>query len=91
MSDFVWTLSRRVLFHQASGTALAAVFMFLLGAPVALALQVAALWLVLVISISGFALVDGYRGRSPAVKIALSLATLVALATAWQLRVGARA
>jgi hypothetical protein len=87
----VWTLSRQVLLHQALGSALAAIFMLLLGAPVSMALQVAALWLVLVISISGFALVDSYRGRSPAVKIALSLATLVALATAWQLRVGAKA
>jgi hypothetical protein len=91
LSEFVWALSRRALIHQVAGTVLAAAFMSLLGTPLLMALQITVLWLALVISISGFALVDSYRGRSPAVKIALSLATLAALAAAWQLRVGGKA
>lgn len=91
LGAFVWMLSRRVLLHQVSGTALAGTLMWVLGSPPSTALQAAALWLGLVISIAGVALVDSYRGRSPTVKIALSVATLVALAAAWQLRPGAKA
>jgi len=91
LGEFVWTLSRRVLLHQLSGTMLAGTFMLLLGAPLPTALQFAALWLVLAISISGFALVDSYRGRSPTTKLVLSLATVAALAALWQLREGAKA
>jgi hypothetical protein len=80
LGAFVLTLSRRALVHQLIGTALAVACMMLLGAPLGMALQVAGLWLGLVISISGFALVDNYRGHSPAVKIALSVAAFAAVA-----------
>jgi hypothetical protein len=91
LSEFVWMLSRRALVHQALGTALAAAFMLLLGAPLVATLQIAALWLGLVISVSGCALVDGYRGRSPTVKLALSLVVWGAVLAALQLRSAGRA
>lgn len=87
---FVWSVSRRALLHQLIGAVLAIACMLLLGAPVSMALQAAVLWLGLFVSISGLALVDHYRGRSPLVKIALSVATVAALATVLQLRVGAK-
>jgi hypothetical protein len=91
LSEFVWTLARRVLVHQILGTTLAAALMLLLGVPLSMALQLAALWLALVISLSGWSLVDNYRGRSPTIKLALSLATFAALAALWQMRAGAKA
>jgi hypothetical protein len=87
---FVWSVSRRALAHQLIGGALAVVCMLVLGAPLALALDIAALWFGLFVSISGFALVDSYRGRSPLVKIALSVAAFAALAAFAQLRAGAK-
>ncbi|HEY5757106.1 MAG TPA: hypothetical protein VIU34_14835, partial [Steroidobacter sp.] len=90
MMGFVWSVSRRALAHQLVGVALAVTCMVLLGSPISMAFQVAALWLGLFISISGFALVDNYRGRSPLVKIALSIAAFAALATVLQLRAGAK-
>lgn len=90
LMGFVWSVSRRALTHQLIGVALAIVCMLLLGSPLSMALQIAALWLGLFISISGFALVDNYRGRSPLVKIALSIAAFAAIATLLQLRAGAK-
>jgi hypothetical protein len=90
LMGFVWSVSRRALAHQIIGVALAIACMLMLGAPVGMALEVAALWLGLFVSISGFALVDSYRGRSPLVKIALSVAAFAALATVAQLRAGAK-
>jgi hypothetical protein len=90
LMGFVWSVSRRALAHQLVGVALALMCMLLLGSPVGMAFQVAGLWLGLFISISGFALVDHYRGRSPLVKIALSIAAFAALATVLQLRAGAK-
>lgn len=91
MSEFVWNLSVRALVHQAFGTALVAVFMLLLGAPLALTLQLAALWLGLVISISGCALVDSYRRRSPAMKVAFTLLAWATLAAVLQFKAAGRA
>lgn len=91
LSEFVWALSSRALVHQAIGTALAAGFMCLLGAPLILALQLAALWLGLVTSIWGCALVDSYRGRPAPVKIALIVAAWAALLVALQWRAAGRA
>lgn len=91
LSEFVWNLSVRALVHQAFGTALVAVFMLLLGVPLASTLQVAALWLGLVISISGCALVDGYRRRSPAMKIALSVLAWATFAAVLQFKAVGRA
>lgn len=90
LMGFVWSVSRRALAHQIIGVALAVGCMLMLGAPIGMALDVAALWLGLFVSISGFALVDSYRGRSPVVKIALSVAAFAALATVAQLRAGAK-
>lgn len=90
LMGFVWSVSRRALFHQLIGVALGVACMLLLGAPVGMALQLAALWLGLFVSISGVALVDRYRGRSPLVKVAVFVATFAALATVLQLRGGAR-
>jgi len=73
LSEFVWALSRRALIHQVLGTVLVSTLMLLVGAPPMLVLQLAGLWLGLAISISSCALVDCYRGRSPAVKVALCL------------------
>ena len=87
---FVWSVSRRALAHQLIAMSMAITCMLLLGAPLGMALQIAALWLGLFISISGFALVDHYRGHSPLVKIALSVATFAALATLLQMRAGAK-
>lgn len=91
LSEFVWMLSRRALVHQALGTALAAAFMLLLGAPLIATLQIAALWLSLVISVSGCALIDCYRGRSPVVKVALSFVVWGAVVAVLQLRSAGRA
>ncbi|GFE86949.1 hypothetical protein [Steroidobacter agaridevorans] len=90
LMGFIWSVSRRAVTHQFIGAALAACCTVMLGAPIGMALQVAALWLGLFVSIAGSALVDNYRGRSPAVKIALSVAAFAALATIMQLRVGAK-
>lgn len=90
LMGFVWSISRRALAHQLIGVALAITCMLLLGSPLSMALQLAALWLGLFVSISGFALVDHYRGRSPLVKIALSIAAFAAIATLLQLRAGAK-
>lgn len=87
---FVWSVSRRALTHQIIGVVLAVGCMVMLGAPIGMALQVAALWLGLFVSIAGFALVDNYRGRSPVVKIALAVAAVAAFATILQLRAGAK-
>lgn len=87
---FVWSVSRRALAHQMIGVAVAIACMLMLGAPIGMALEVGALWLGLFISISGFALIDSYRGRSPLVKIALAIAAFAALASVAQLRAGAK-
>jgi hypothetical protein len=86
LSEFVWLLSRRALVHQVLGTGLAVAFISLLGAPLMPTLQIAALWLGLVISVSGCALVDCYRGRSPALKMALCVVAWSALLAAMHLR-----
>ena len=54
-------------------------------------LQIAALWLGLVISISGCALVDGYRGRSPAMKVAVCFVLWGAVIALLQMRSAERA
>jgi hypothetical protein len=86
LTEFIWVLSRRALIHQVLGTSLAAAFMLLLGAPLVPILQIGALWLGLVISVSGCALADCYRGRSPVVKIALCFVAWSAVVAALQLR-----
>jgi hypothetical protein len=91
LSEFVWVLSHRALMHQVLGTTLAAAFTLLLGAPLWMALQIAALWLGLVMSLTGFALMDAHRGRAPLVKMAVSFVTWMALATALQWRTADKA
>jgi hypothetical protein len=91
LGTFVLSLSRRALVHQLLGSAIMVALMSMLGAPVDMAFDMAALWMGLVVSISGLALVDDYRGRSPAVKIALSIAAFAALAAVVHFRAGAKA
>ena len=91
LSEFVWALSRRALIHQVLGTALIGGLMLLLGAPLMPTLQIAALWLSLVISVSGVALVDCYRGRSPAMKVALCFVAWSAVVAVLQFRSAERA
>jgi hypothetical protein len=91
LGTFVWSLSRRALVHQLLGSAVMVALMSMLGTPVGMAFDVAALWMGLVVSISGFAVVDNYRGRSPAVKIALSVAAFAVLAAVVHYRAGAKA
>jgi hypothetical protein len=49
-------------------------------------LQITALWLSLVISVSGCALVDCYRGRSPALKVAMCFVAWGAVLALLQMR-----
>jgi hypothetical protein len=86
LSEFVWVLSRRALLHQVLGTALLSAIMLSFGAPLMLTLQIAALWLGLVISVSGCALVDCFRGRSPAMKVALCFVVWGAVLAMLQMR-----
>lgn len=86
LGEFVWILSRRALIHQVLGTTLIATFILMLGAPLMLTLQIAALWLSLVVSVSGCALVDCYRGRSPAMKVALCFLVWGAVLALLQMR-----
>jgi hypothetical protein len=90
LSEFVWMLSRRALIHQVLGTTLAAAFMLLVGAPLMPTLQIAALWLSLVLSVSGCALVDCYRGRSPAMKVAMCFVAWGAFLALLQMRAAER-
>ena len=91
LSEFVWALSRRALVHQVLGTALISGLVLLLGAPLMPTLQIAALWLSLVVSVSGVALVDCYRGRSPAMKVALCFVAWSAVVALLQFRTAERA
>jgi hypothetical protein len=88
--EFAWSIARRAMLHQVLGTAVAAGLMLVLGAPASLAVQASGLWLLIVSLVTGATLADCYRGRSPAIRIALSLAALAALAAIWQLRAGAK-
>lgn len=91
LSEFIWALSRRALVHHVLGTALICGLMSLLGAPLMPTLQIAALWLSLVVSVSGVALVECYRGRSPAMKIALCFVAWSAVVAVLQFRSAERA
>ncbi len=91
LSEFIWALSARALIHQILGTVLAMAFMTLLGAPLVSTLQIGALWLSLVISVSGCALVDCYRARSPVMKVAMCFVALGALVALLQVRSAERA
>lgn len=86
LSEFVWALYRRALIHQVLGTALLSALMLFLGAPLMATLQIAALWLGLMISVSGCALVGCYQGRSPVMKIALCVVAWSAVVAMLQLR-----
>ena len=91
LSEFVWLLSRRALIHQVLGTAAAGAFMVLLGAPLMLTLQIAAIWLSLVISASGCALIDCYRGRSPVTKLVMCVVVWITVLALLQMRSAERA
>ncbi len=83
--EFAWSLARRALLHEVAGTVLAVAVMMILGAPPLAAAYMAGLWLTIVVLVFTIGLADSYRGRQPAVKIALSLATIAAIETREQL------
>ena len=103
-AQFAWTMTRRALLHQFLGTAVAAAVLISLGAPLANALYVSALWLTIVLLAYSIFVVDAYRTRAPLVRLVLSFATvaivearahawsipLAALLAAWHLRAGAK-
>ena len=103
-AQFAWAMTRRALLHQFVGTAVAAAVMMSLGAPLASALYVSALWLAIVVLSYGIFVADAYRSRPPLIRLALSFATLAivearehgwsiplaALLAAWHLRAGAK-
>ena len=103
-AQFAWAVTRRALLYQLIGTAVAAALMVVLGAPLASALYISALWLATVLLACSIGLADSYRARPRFVRMVLSFAALAvvetrehgwsipiaALLAAWQLREGAK-
>ena len=104
-AQFAWALTRKALLYQFVWTAIGVAMMIGLGAPVASALYVSALWLAIVVLSCSIAVADAYRRRPPLARMVLSFATLAvvearaygwsipiaALLAAWHLRAGAKA
>jgi hypothetical protein len=102
--QFAWTLARRPLLHQLIGTIVLAGGLCALGSNVLMAAYLAAVWLSLVVMLSAIWLAAAYLGRSPTLKVALSIATFAGVEvrghawaipfaiamTAWHVRAGAR-
>jgi hypothetical protein len=103
-AQFAWAMTRKALLHQFVGTVGAAAVLISLGAPLASALYVSALWLAIVVLSYSIFVVDAYRSRPPLIRLVLSFATLAivearehgwsiplaALLAAWHLRAGAK-
>jgi hypothetical protein len=103
-AQFAWAMTRRALLHQFGGTVVAAAVLISLGAPLASALYLSALWLAIVLLSYSIFVVDAYRSRPPLLRLVLSFATLAivearehgwsiplaALLAAWHLRAGAK-
>jgi hypothetical protein len=103
-AQFAWAVTRRALLYQVVGTAIAGLLMVILGAPLASALYVSALWLTIVLLACSVGLADSYRSRPSFIKLALSFAALAAveareqawsipiaaLLAAWHLRAGVK-
>jgi len=103
-AQFAWAMTRKALLHQLVGTAVAAAVLISLGAPLANALYLGALWLAIVLLSYSIFVVDAYRARPPLIRLVLSFATLAivearqhgwsiplaALLAAWHLRAGAK-
>jgi hypothetical protein len=103
-AQFAWAMTRSALLHQFVGTVVAAAVLMSLGAPLATALYLGALWLAIVLLSYSIFVLDAYRSRPPLVRLVLSFATLAivearehgwsiplaALLAAWQLRAGAK-
>jgi hypothetical protein len=103
-AQFAWAMTRRALLHQFVGTVVAAAVLMSLGAPLASALYLGALWLAIVLLSYSIFVVDAYRSRPPLVRLVLSFATLAivearehgwsiplaALLAAWHLRAGGK-
>ena len=86
--QFAWAILRRVLVHQAIGLVLAALAMSVLGASASVVLYICTLWICVLALVFVIGVADAWRGRSPAMKIALSLATMAAVesrAHAWSI------
>lgn len=75
-AQFAWAMTRRALLHQFAGTAVAAAVLISLGAPLASALYLSALWLAIVLLSYSIFVVDAYRSRPPLIRLALSFAAL---------------
>jgi hypothetical protein len=103
-AQFAWAMTRTALLHQFVGTAVAAAVLISLGAPLASASYISALWLAIVLLSYSIFVVDEYRSRAPLIRLVLSFATvaivearehgwsipLAALLAAWHLRAGAK-
>jgi hypothetical protein len=103
-AQFAWAMTRKAVLHQFVGTAVAAAVLISLGAPLASALYLSALWLAIVLLSYSIFVVDAYRSRPPLIRLVLSFATLAvvearehgwsiplaALLAAWHLRAGAK-
>jgi hypothetical protein len=103
-AQFAWAMTRRALLHQFVATVVAAAVLISLGAPLASALYLSALWLAIVLLSYSIFVADAYRSRPPLVRLVLSFATLAivearehgwsiplaALLAAWHLRAGAK-
>jgi hypothetical protein len=104
-AHFAWALTRKALLYQFVWTAIGVALLIGLGAPIASALYVSALWLAIVVLSCSIAVADAYRQRPPLARMVLSFATLAvveartygwsiplaALLAAWHLRAGAKA
>lgn len=85
-AQFVWSIARRALLYQLLGTTLAAGVMLALSAPIGTVLYLCSLWMVIVLLVTIISLADSYRGRSPVLKLVMSLVTMAAIesrARAW--------
>jgi hypothetical protein len=103
-AQFAWAMTRTALLHQFVGTAVAAAVLISLGAPLANASYLGALWLAIVLLSYSIFVVDAYRSRPPLVRLVYSFAALAivearahgwsiplaALLAAWHLRAGAK-
>jgi hypothetical protein len=72
---FAWPIAERALLHQLCGTLIVTAVLVVMGAPFATAPYGASVWLTVVMLTTALALVDCYRGRSPAAKLTLVIAT----------------
>ena len=86
--QFAWAVARRAILHQVIGVLIAALGFMGLGMSLSATVYLGALWLSVVMLVYALSVAEAYRGRSPAIPLALSLATLAAVesrAHAWSM------